>query len=989
MCALPAHRRRTLPSCAVTLPPPSRTIPSARMNDCGRIPVLRAMRLVPFASAPAQAVVIAVMLLALCVPVRAEIVFRGPSSLFPTGPTPFSVAIADLDGDGKADLVVTNGAVYSDARVSSISILRGRGDGTFEPRRDIVAGHVPQRVIVADLNKDDRLDLAIANYGDSPNFAGSVTVLLGHGDGTFEPPVDHVTGGRQTRNVTAADLDADGDLDLVTEDALLPGYGDGTFGAATYFGTTGDWFVAVADLDRDGHLDHVASNEYADGYDAEEGTPAFTVRLGNGDGTFREPMPQGIGYGCLALAISDFDGDGWLDLAVCNVGWSERYWSGVSIFRGLGDGRFGPGRFYPTGVDPESIVAADVDGDGKLDLATANFGADPDTPGNSLSILLGNGDGTFRRIADVQTGENPVCVAAGRLDANATTDLVAVNLMGNSVSVFTGNGDGTFGNPDVALGRNPSGLATGDFDRDGRADLVASHWSSIYTGPGGGSVVLGRGDGRFGGRIDLALNGGLGSVTAGDLNGDGRSDLAFTGESGMSVMLADGDATFGPPLQVTSDFVPGRPVLADFDRDGRMDAAIPLDYGANAVSVLLGRGDGTFGPSTRFATGNIPYSAASGDLNGDGNPDLVVGLSGFKVSVLLGRGDGSFDPHVVYPSGNFFANRAPVGLGDFDEDGDLDVVNGNLLLRGNGDGTLQAGTRYDVRFGEEGIHIEDLDGDHHLDLVVLNSSADIVSIHPGRGDGTFGARLDHPTGGFPRAMVAADFDGDHRTDLAVANYSPASISILLNRSQAPVIPVAFELRPGILGLRAGARWITGVLRPGAPYSAADVDVASIRLNGVVQVDRALPGAPGRGSTELVLRIDRAALAATLPAGDRALVTITGTIGRDRFQGTTTVRVLGRGGFGTPDVHALAIRVLASDPRTNGLHFGITLAEDGPARVDVIDVAGRSVVSRELASLEAGPHDIHLASGVALSPGIYFVRLRQGGHVAHSRTAVLR
>lgn len=944
-------------------------------------------------SAAAGVLLHAALLLAGSPPADATIAFRAPSMYFSTGSRPTFVAIADLDRDGKADLVTTNVGDYF-PRSSSISILKGRGDGTFEPHRMIPVGYAPQAVVVEDLDGDDVVDLVVSHHGEGPVSVGTVAVFLGYGDGTFGPATNFA-GGDRVNTLNAVDLDGDGKLDLVTENAALLGNGDGTFGAPKPFGSSGDYHAAVGDLDQDGHADVVTSNFWAE--PSDEDVPwyrAYAVRLGNGDGTFQQPVWNGEGFRCLDVELADLDGDGLLDVVLCNQGDDRGYMSGVQVLPGKGDGTFGAARLLPTAMNPSSVTVADINGDGRLDLVTANTAVDFDFDENSLTILLGNGDGTFVRLPELQAGRGPVFAAAGRLDADGTMDLVAVNIYQAAVSVFIGNGDGTFGNPDQPVGRRPRHLATADFDQDGHADLVSTT-GDPYIGTGGISVFPGRGDATFGDPRD-SHSGSRWFVKVVNLDGHPAPDLVVTSATGFSAMLANGDGTFRGLAEVFLDpRFPGRPAIADFDRDGHMDVAVPQDYGADAVSILLGQGDGTFGPVTRFVTGRNPSSAAAGDLNADGMPDLVLGLAGFSVSVLLGNGDGTFTPHVTYASGNFFSNAALVGLADFDEDGRLDVVNGNLLWLGNGDGTLRAPRAFDSWHGERGLVIEDFDGDHHLDLASLfGEEARLVGIQPGRGDGTFGPRLDYGTSAWPVSLSAADFDGDGRIDLAVSNSGSASISVLLNRSQAPVIPVGFGLRPAVVHARSDARWISGLLETPAPHSAADIDIGSIRLNGVVPVDGSAPGASSpSGSRELVVRFDRRALAAILPAGDAVPVTVTGRIGRDTFAGTTAVRVLGRGVLGPSGRgarHALRLHILAT-ARADGmaLRLGVTLTDEVPARLDVIDVAGRVVATRSLESLAAGPHEIELAGTNVLTPGIYFVRLRQGSQVAHARAAILR
>jgi len=945
-------------------------------------------------SSLAIAAVCASLVLAECTPAHAKLMFRGPSSYFATGSTPSSVSIADLDRDGNADLVVTNSAVYSVSRISSISILKGIGDGTYEPHHVIPVGNVPQAVVIEDFDGDGFLDLAISNFGEIEKFEGTISVLLGNGDATFRSATDYPAGDK-LRSLSAADLDGDRDLDLVTEDAVLLGNGDGTFGDATTFGSHADWYAAVGDVNRDGHPDLVTSNIDAEWN--EEDDPwlrAYAVRLGNGDGTFQEPVRQGEGIRCMGIELADLDGDALLDLVVVNHGDDRGNSSGVLVHTGRGNGTFGAARFYATRHNPMSVAIADLNGDGLLDLATANNGDDPDFDEHSLTILLGNGDGTFRRGSDLHAGSSAVYVAAGRLDSNATWDLVAVDLILSRVSVFLGNGDATFGTPDRPIGRHPLGLVAADFDHDGRTDLASTN-GGAYEGPGGISVILGNGDATFRDPLD-SHSIGRDFLVAANLDGDLAPDLVVAAATGITVMLANGDGTFRELAETYLDpRVPLLPALDDFDRDGRMDIAVPHHYSAPEVSILLGREGGSFGPISRVATGPVPTSAAAGDLDGDGVKDLVLGLEGHSVSVLLGHGDGTFAPHVDYFLNNYSAHATPVALADLDEDGRLDVVNGNFVWMGNGDGTLRPGTHFETRQDARSTVLEDLDGDRHVDIALLyGEDIRMVSVHPGRGDGTFGTGVDYGTGAWPRTMTAGDFDGDGRTDLAVSNNGSQSISLLVNRSQAPVIPVRFELRPAVLNPRAGARWITGIIELTPPRSVAEIDLGSIRLNGTVPANHGAPGSLRRqGSSELLVQFDRAALAAVLPAGQHVPVTITGMLGRDPFEGNTVVRVLWRGFVGPPSGatrYLLGLRVPSpAGAQATSLRLGITLEESDPARLDLLDIAGRVIRTRDLASFAAGEHEIELSNTGSLAPGVYFIRLRQGARQVCARAAIVR
>ena len=320
------------------------------------------------------------LVLALTAPAHAVPLFKAPSLIFDTGPTPTALAIADLDRDGRLDLVVTDAAVYT-AGVPSVSVMLGNGDGTFRARQDIATGGLPHSVAVGDLNGDGWPDLAVANYGTN-----ALSVFLGIGAGSFAASKDF-DAGPGPRTVTIADINADGHPDLVTERSALLGNGDGTLGARIDF--SGGNCVAIGDFNGDGRLD-LATNSGIDP-DPDDYFGVGTVLLGNGDGTFTAAPSFATGYNPCWMAVADFNGDGRPDLAVANYGLTPDYYGTVSVLLGNGDGTFGGQLLYNTGANPNSVAVADLDGDGRSDIVTSNFGDDPDFDSNTVSVFLGNG----------------------------------------------------------------------------------------------------------------------------------------------------------------------------------------------------------------------------------------------------------------------------------------------------------------------------------------------------------------------------------------------------------------------------------------------------------------------------------------------------------------------------------------------------------------------------------------------------------------------
>jgi hypothetical protein len=322
---------------------------------------------------------------------------------------------------------------------------------------------------------------------------------------------------------------------------------------------------------------------------------------------------------------------------------------------------------FASGIEPCSVVVGDFNGDGKLDLAVAHAG------NNTISISLGNGDGTFLSAVDYALGNSPFSVAIGDFNGDGKLDLVTANENGSgSVSVLLGNGDGTF-QPVVnyLAGTQPGSVAVGDFNADGKLDLATANYGSDNL-----SILLGNGDGTFQPALNFAAGTQPGSVAVGDFNGDGKLDLAVTQSvANVIVLMGNGDGTFQAPVSYPAGRNPFSVAIGDFNGDGKLDLAV-ADFGGRAVNILMGNGDGTFQPLRANPAGTEPRSVAIGDFNGDGKLDLVVanGASN-SLSVLLGNGDGTFQAPL-----NFLAGTSPVSVaaGDFNGDGRLDFAIADL-----------------------------------------------------------------------------------------------------------------------------------------------------------------------------------------------------------------------------------------------------------------------------------------------------------------------
>ncbi|MCC7496309.1 MAG: VCBS repeat-containing protein [Bryobacterales bacterium] len=501
-----------------------------------------------------------------------------PATTFHTGGILTNIGAADLDSDGNADLQVLT--AYPD----TLTLYRGSGTSFGQPKVFPMPS-TPAYVAATDLNADHRLDLALSFRADS-----SVGILLANRDGGFDPLTSYVAG-NQPATLFPADIDQDGNVDLVlgeglptafapTEQtgnvAVLFGRGDGTFSAAQVRRTPHKYSSYVmADVNGDGRQDFIAIDPYTS-------PPTITLMLRAGTGALLAAqtlsvLPSGSGARFSSVAAADFNQDGNLDLTL-----GESSPGAVWISYGNGDGTFQTASRMELSAGVAALATADLNQDGRADLAAAVKGPGYGDP-SSVVLLLSRKTGGFAPPAVIATARSVSRLALVDLDGDHAPDLI----IGDA---------GAFDEP-----QNPARLL----------------------------ILKAQGGGRFLDPVSYPLGtAGLDFAIA-DLNRDGRPDLVATTQGDnyddrLVTLLNQGGANFTTFAPIPTDFGPGRAAIADLNGDHIPDLVIPHCCGDTDLTYLAGNGDGTFQPEVHFAGGQDPTAVIPTDLDGDGKPDLAV-----------------------------------------------------------------------------------------------------------------------------------------------------------------------------------------------------------------------------------------------------------------------------------------------------------------------------------------------------------------------------
>ncbi|MCE9533838.1 MAG: VCBS repeat-containing protein, partial [Planctomycetes bacterium] len=501
------------------------------------------------------------------------------SGTFDLGTSPGTVVAGDFNRDGRLDLAAAN------ITSGDVTALLGQGDGTFAVAGTYAIGDRVYSLETSDLNRDGIVDLAVLASGSD-----TVTVLLGLGDGSFRNAGSFALGAFPL-SIVSGDFNGDGRADLAAANYIsntvqvLLGNGDGTFPQIGSPNKTGQlpWTLASGDFNGDGRLDFASAN-----YNSND----VSILLGQGDGTFLAKDRIAAGTGPYSLAVGDFNGDGRLDLVVGNYGSFD-----VTLLLGSGDGSFQSADTFDVGGIPSAFSVEDYDKDGNPDLAVA-IEYDPNRyDGQQVKILLGDGLGSFHSGNTLTVGARPKSLVTGDFNGDGNLDLASANYNSFDLTVLLGDGLGNFlSTTTISLGGAAVAVTAGDFNGDGRVDLAVGTFYS-----NGITVLLSNGDGTFQDQGFQSVSASLRTLVAGDFNGDGNLDLARTNylypsyapANSVTIMLGDGSGSFQEFDSFSTTSYPQGLIVGDFNGDGRLDLATANRNTAHVTSAL-GLGNGSF-----------------------------------------------------------------------------------------------------------------------------------------------------------------------------------------------------------------------------------------------------------------------------------------------------------------------------------------------------------------------------------------------------------
>ncbi|TXI14950.1 MAG: hypothetical protein E6Q66_05415, partial [Pedobacter sp.] len=759
-----------------------------------------------------------------------NITVPGSSSLsFTTGPTlatlgqPVGIVAADFDGDGRTDLISSDTDTGGNTTVSAFLNNSISGTFSFSPRQNFTVGTKPYHMAVCDLDNDGKVDLVAANYT-----SGTVSVLhntsaLG---GINFATAFTLTGFSSPRGLAIGDLDGDGNPDLAVGSSTLVSFYrntntvTGTISFTTTplltLGANASNSLFMGDVDGDGKVDVAAINNGLNTLSVYRNTST-----GIGSFSFAAKVYTG-GISPCGVVLGDVNADAMSDMIVSN------YSGSFSLFRNT--------LFVPpviTSFNPTS---------GSISTSVTITGQNFNSTANQNAVFFG---ATQAAVTGATSTSLTVTVPYGANYQYISVTNLAYNTTGYSatpfVVTFPSNGVTDFVTDPVLSSSGALGVALGDLNGDGKPDLVLAN----YVNPATISVYLNTSS--VGGILTFAVSTSLGVgnlnagyLTVGDLDGDGRLDIVVStngaGEQGGGIIAAlrNQTSTGSMSLSFSSAQIlaitptaqnPRRVVIADLDSDGRPDITfsnwVNTGFGSNARQITILRnmsvsGTISFGGGQNIIVGSgAPFWIAVGDLNKDNKPDLVVDNDGDAGLYILQNIStvGSISFSITATLSGSSSGQEEIVLGDFDGDSNLDIAvtnnSSNLIsfFRNTFSvtGTISFPSTASITFtsggGPFGVSLGDVDGDGKLDLAVVNSSSNTLSVlkngSTGIGSFSFSNRINYTTGSTPKYLVVGDMNADGKPDIATENNGSGTISLFRNiATVAPPVITSFAPKSG-------------------------------------------------------------------------------------------------------------------------------------------------------------------------------------------------
>jgi hypothetical protein len=655
---------------------------------------------------------------------KVRVLLGGPSGFVVAGaydlsPAPRGVAIADFDTDGVPDVVVA----LSDGGSGLVQVLRSTGGGNLNPVPLVSrsAGLNTSAVVVGDFDGNGTPDVAAASEDSSQVF-----VFLGSGNGGLDS--GHITSvGNPPRALVAGFFDADGILDLAVACAtndqvrVLTGNGNGTFSTGPVLGV-GDEPVslAAADLEPDNDLDIVTANRSG-------GT--VSVLRNDGTGAFTLAVPSGVvGGNPTGVAVLQVDANPRPDIATSNPGSQS-----VDLLLDDGAGGYQAATHHTVLMSPQAVVPVDADADGRLDLAV------PCRASDTVTVLISRPPGppVFSAAVRYPVGSQPAAAVAIDLDGVNGLDLAVANQASATVSILLNDGAGSFTPFGVARSvlSTPSAIVAGDFDGDSIPDLAVSSTSANKV-----SILRGTGGGNFAGVISFDAGSGPDDLVAVNVDADTDLDLLVCNRvsSGTVVFLRNTSVSGTISFVLADTFAVGPDPTAIFaerlDNNSTVDFAV-ANSTATRLTVLHGDGTGNFDdltPEVLNLTGGDanPTSVTGADLDGDGDIDLAATvLNGSALSVFQNGGASFTQPPARIPAADLAVHAA---AGDLNLDGKTDLAiaaTGFEVLRGRGSvASFEEGEDFVAGLWPSHLVVREFSGDGRPDIVVVNRDSNDVSI---------------------------------------------------------------------------------------------------------------------------------------------------------------------------------------------------------------------------------------------------------------------